>query len=339
MASSSFLHGKSPSINNFQQQNPVQGFSSSPYLPSFLLGSNSPASPANNTGYSRKFNSSMNNAPNSTSRLSFQSPKQNTSPPSSFMISPPPSEKYARFSHTENDKLMRKDKSGAPPTESLYSTKKNNFEDPTTPSFENLQQTRLTTTIHEESFKSFRDTLLQHDTDADKMQSPAQVDPFYSQGDAISSEDILDETAITVFGFPPSACSYILQQFSQHGRVEKYEVHNQGNWMHIKYQTKLQAKKALSKNGKIFARSIMIGVCPCIKKEICNMETSYLNATNATDLDKTPVVVGSKRPSSTMRSLSAKSNTPSSANLFQDKGTPQKKDSVVSKALDYVFGF
>lgn len=30
--------------------------------------------------------------------------------------------------------------------------------------------------------------------------SPAQVDPFFTQGDALSSEDQLDETWITVFG-------------------------------------------------------------------------------------------------------------------------------------------
>ena len=164
---------------------------------------------------------------------------------------------------------------------------------------------------------------------------------FHQPGDDILSDDIMDETAITVFGFPPSACSFVLQQFSQYGKVEKYEVHNHGNWMHIKYQTKLQAKKALSKNGKIFARTMMIGVCGCIKKDIANLEATYNNAT-ATDLNKTPTVIGMKRPSSTsIRSLSS-----ASANLAKgpmsplvDKNTPQKKDSVVSRTLDYVFGW
>lgn len=36
--------------------------------------------------------------------------------------------------------------------------------------------------------------------------------------------------------------------------------------MHIQYQTKLHAQKALSKNGKILANAIMIGVLPCIDK-------------------------------------------------------------------------
>jgi len=39
-----------------------------------------------------------------------------------------------------------------------------------------------------------------------------------------------------------------------------------GNWIHIHYQSKLQAKKVLSKNGKVFGGSIMVGVAPCIDK-------------------------------------------------------------------------
>ena len=36
--------------------------------------------------------------------------------------------------------------------------------------------------------------------------------------------------------------------------------------MHLHYQSRLQAKKALSKNGKIFGGSIMVGVAHCIDK-------------------------------------------------------------------------
>lgn len=165
-----------------------------------------------------------------------------------------------------------------------------------------------------------------------------------SQGDDISSDDIMDETAITVFGFPPSACSFIIQQFSQYGKIEKYEVHNRGNWVHVKYQTKLQAKKALSKNGKIFARTMMIGVCGCIKKDISNLEATYNNTMSANaDLNKTPTIVGMKRQSSTsIRSLSTASNAKGVVGPMSplvDKNTPQKKDSVVSRTLDYVFGW
>lgn len=39
-----------------------------------------------------------------------------------------------------------------------------------------------------------------------------------------------------------------------------------GNWMHLQYQSKLQARKALSKDGKVFGDTIMVGVKPCIDK-------------------------------------------------------------------------
>lgn len=39
-----------------------------------------------------------------------------------------------------------------------------------------------------------------------------------------------------------------------------------GNWMHLQYQSRLQARKALSKDGKVFGDSIMVGVKPCIDK-------------------------------------------------------------------------
>ncbi|KAI5629625.1 nucleoporin NUP53 isoform X1, partial [Silurus asotus] len=56
--------------------------------------------------------------------------------------------------------------------------------------------------------------------------SPAQVDPFFTQGDGLSSEDQLDETWVTVFGFPPASASYILLQFAQYGNILKHMVSN-----------------------------------------------------------------------------------------------------------------
>ena len=44
------------------------------------------------------------------------------------------------------------------------------------------------------------------------------------------------------------------------------QIASEGNWMHLHYQSKLQAKKALSKDGKIFNNCVMIGVKPCIDK-------------------------------------------------------------------------
>ncbi|NXP09988.1 NUP35 protein, partial [Thinocorus orbignyianus] len=178
--------------------------------------------------------------------------------------------------------------------------------------------------------------------------SPAQLDPFYTQGDSLTSEDQLDGTWVTVFGFPQASASYILLQFAQYGNILKHEMSNTGNWMHIRYQSKLQARKALSKDGKIFGESIMIGVKPCIDKGV--METCERSSTSSTSSAFTPPtqsVSGTQgTPANTTTRLSAmrplatayRAST-SDYQVVSDRLVPKKDDSFLSKALEYVFGW
>ena len=65
--------------------------------------------------------------------------------------------------------------------------------------------------------------------------------------------------------FSPSSASFVVQRFSQYGTIlSHHTAPNGGNWMHIHFATSLQARKALSRNGKILPGNIMIGVVPCI---------------------------------------------------------------------------
>jgi hypothetical protein len=71
---------------------------------------------------------------------------------------------------------------------------------------------------------------------------------------------------ITVFGFPRSRTIEILHTFRQYGEFLHTQQSTTGNWIHICYSTKLQAEKALSKNGKIINGvdgDLMIGVVSC----------------------------------------------------------------------------
>jgi len=72
---------------------------------------------------------------------------------------------------------------------------------------------------------------------------------------------------VTVFGFPLSLSSLILQQFESDGEILQHES-GQGNWMSIRFRSPLDAKKALGKNGKIITDNIMIGVLPSDKVRI-----------------------------------------------------------------------
>lgn len=68
---------------------------------------------------------------------------------------------------------------------------------------------------------------------------------------------------VTVFGFPPAAASAVLAQFSQLGHIVEHRFPGQGNWVNLCYQTRLDARRALSYNGKVLPSHVMVGVLPC----------------------------------------------------------------------------
>uniref|UniRef100_K3XB43 RRM Nup35-type domain-containing protein n=1 Tax=Globisporangium ultimum (strain ATCC 200006 / CBS 805.95 / DAOM BR144) TaxID=431595 RepID=K3XB43_GLOUD len=72
---------------------------------------------------------------------------------------------------------------------------------------------------------------------------------------------------VTVYGFPASAKSYILHQFQTIGEVINFTA-GAGNWLHIRYYTRLQAEKALTYDGKTLSGSIMIGVKKCYPSDL-----------------------------------------------------------------------
>ena len=70
-------------------------------------------------------------------------------------------------------------------------------------------------------------------------------------------------TWVTVFGFPPSAASYVLTQAAMWGHVLEHRTPAQGNWMHLKFASRLQARKALARSGRLLTDTLIIGVVPC----------------------------------------------------------------------------
>ncbi|XP_067140269.1 nucleoporin NUP35 isoform X2 [Centruroides vittatus] len=169
--------------------------------------------------------------------------------------------------------------------------------------------------------------------------SPAQIDPFYTQGENLTADMQLDETWVTVFGFPPAAASYILQQFSQYGTVLEHKIATSGNWMHIHYETKLQAKKAIGKNGKIFGKTMMIGVTQCIEKGVMDescKENSLCSSAISPFLssEKSGTNQGIIRPLT-----QAYKTAVSTHKVTPQTRTPQKNNNVISKAMEYIFSW
>ncbi|XP_033473003.1 nucleoporin NUP35 isoform X2 [Epinephelus lanceolatus] len=218
-----------------------------------------------------------------------------------------------------------KDKSGAPPVRSIH---------------DDLINVATPLNTHRQSFPVMHSPLSARGASTPGVQqlclSPAQVDPFYSQGETLSSDDQLDQTWVTVFGFPPASASYILLQFAQYGNILKHTMASPGNWMHLQYQSRLQARKALSKDGKVFGDAIMVGVKPCIDKSVmdsCAAVSSPLSTSFSSS-------VLPSTPRSAIRPLSAAyRNSGSDYQVVADRQTPRKDDSFVSKAMEYMFGW
>ncbi|KAM6350659.1 LOW QUALITY PROTEIN: nucleoporin NUP35-like [Alca torda] len=176
--------------------------------------------------------------------------------------------------------------------------------------------------------------------------SPAQPDPFCTEGDSQRPEDRCDGTWVTVFGFPRGSASYILLRFAQYGNILKHVVSKRGNWMHIRYQSKLQAQKALRKDGRILGECITIGVKPCIDETVMeNFERSSTSSMSSVFTPPTKSAGRAVQPAnyttriSTMRPLATayKAST-SDYQVFLDGETPRKGESIAS-TMEYVFGW
>ncbi|GLE01900.1 hypothetical protein PINS_up010738 [Pythium insidiosum] len=104
---------------------------------------------------------------------------------------------------------------------------------------------------------------------ADVFRSTAASTSFASAGSFVQGDawGYDKKYWVTVYGFSASAKSFVLQHFQTLGEVLNYSS-GSGNWMHIRYHTRLQAEKALSYDGQTIGGSIMIGVKRCLSSEV-----------------------------------------------------------------------
>lgn len=131
----------------------------------------------------------------------------------------------------------------------------------------------------------------------------------------------IDSHWITVFGFPPSVLSLVLSQLSNCGVIVDKQIPSQGNWVHVKFNNLSEVSRALSLNGKCINSNIMIGVQLHYNKE---------NKENASMITS-PMRARSLRHS--FISMQA------SNNVIATQNVPQKSTGIVSKAMEYVFGW
>lgn len=135
---------------------------------------------------------------------------------------------------------------------------------------------------------------------------------------------------ITVFGFPQNAVSAILSHFSQCGSVLE-KVCSSGNWIHLKFSSRLECDKALLYNGKIICNNLMIGVMRCTDENILDKENlNEVAQRQSRDFNVSKI-----------RSLTnaAYKSAQEPSEVVLSPNAPKKTTGLVNKTLDIFFGW
>lgn len=158
---------------------------------------------------------------------------------------------------------------------------------------------------------------------------------------------------VTVFGFPPNDMTTVLAHISSRVRiVDKHPApHSQSNWIHLKCASELEAQRAFACNGNIVSGSIMIGVIPCTDEGVilgsekesrsrmngsikCLSTLGRVTQSPEYSTPRTPIRIQSARP------LAAGYNQNlSPQSIRSPENVPQKSTGLVSKAMEYMFGW
>ncbi|KAK6638506.1 hypothetical protein RUM43_006773 [Polyplax serrata] len=312
--------------NNSAPSSPATTPTGSPYLPAFLLGE--PQTPISGSTSPRAKRVPFNES-HSTSKDHAKHDHSNTNYFLSQIVNSPGSfNSSMQYSTTE--------KSNGPPILGLFDTINS-------PPLGNDSQSN-----NVQQYVSF----------ASKQYADSRTSP-------IKSLDVTENNWVTVFGYPPSASSFILSQLSHCGNIIATRSPAKGNWMHIQYSSKLEARRALTNNGKVFASTVMIGVVPCKDQGVlaeasanrdintsmsfqatspssCNRSRLYpdLNGskcgTPCTDTSNYESIISSPTRHINARPLQSRVGD---TEVYSSGNTPQKNTGLVAKAMEYVFGW
>ncbi|XP_076898347.1 nuclear pore complex protein NUP35-like [Bidens hawaiensis] len=146
-----------------------------------------------------------------------------------------------------------------------------------------------------------------------------------------------EEEWVTVYGFSPADTNLVLREFEKCGVVLKHVPGpRDSNWMHILYQSRFDAQKALSKNGMQLNGAVIIGVKPVDPMQRQSLSDRLHNqgfmpmAPPTTTLKTDPIAFNA---STRGYNLDGPMNVPQSGGTV---AIPAK--SMVSKVVDLMFG-
>ncbi|KAG1335314.1 Nuclear pore complex protein NUP35 [Cocos nucifera] len=157
-----------------------------------------------------------------------------------------------------------------------------------------------------------------------------------------------EEVWVTVYGFLPGDTNLVLREFEKCGTILKHiPGPRDANWMHILYQSRYDAQKALAKNGVQLNSILIIGV-----KAVDPQQHQYLNESlNSSYHGGFMVTLPSQSTAGMSSAARSQLGPPSHPYHLQNGSTTTTNDSerragaiasptksIVSKVMDLMFG-
>lgn len=166
---------------------------------------------------------------------------------------------------------------------------------------------------------------------------PREVARPEVQRNSVPVGTIDEEEWVTIYGFSPADTNLVLREFEKCGAILKHVPGpRDSNWMHILYQSRFDAQRALSKNGMQLNGALIIGVKPVDPMQRQSLSDRLHNQ----GFMPIPPPTSTRKSDSVAFNASARSyHQNGTANTSQSTGTmasPAK--SVVSKIVDLMFG-
>ncbi|XP_010249560.1 PREDICTED: nuclear pore complex protein NUP35-like isoform X1 [Nelumbo nucifera] len=166
---------------------------------------------------------------------------------------------------------------------------------------------------------------------------PREVAKPELQNNSLAAGNLDEEEWVTVYGFSPGDTNLVLREFEKCGVILKH-VPGPGdaNWIHILYQNRSDAQKALNKNGLQINGVLIIGVKPLdpIQRQALNERLNNQGfMTLPPPSSRSSELILSRVSSGPYYVQNHDSNTQRSVSAI---ASPAK--SVVSKVMDLMFG-
>ncbi|KAJ8756228.1 hypothetical protein K2173_024775 [Erythroxylum novogranatense] len=167
---------------------------------------------------------------------------------------------------------------------------------------------------------------------------PQEVARPEKQKNCLPAANLDEEEWVTVYGFPPGDTNLVLREFEKCGVILKhFPGPRDANWMHILYQNRSDAHKALTKNGVQINGVLIIGVKPvdpvqqqALNERLNNQGFMPLPPPSSTRTTEFSTSRGFQRP------YYLQNGSTSAQQSGGAIASPAK--SIVSKILDVMFG-